>query len=680
MQYDAKTGQFIASGHVKVNHENFQLVSDILRYDQKMEMIHAVGNVVVESESNVLKGSEMILHIKDETGVISDGKIYMNDPWFVITAEKFQKTGENTFEAENIGVTSCEGENPDWRITGKRLDLTIEGYGTIRHAMFRIKNAPVLYTPYFLFPAKRKRQSGFLVPRIGHSGRKGIYFDIPFFWAVNDHSDATFYLNAMTRRGVKAGVECRYKLSRFSQGAFMFDYLKDDKTDGGSSEWGYGHDELPRLNDDRYWFRMKHDQALPGEFIAGIDIDIMSDQDYLRDFSGGYNGLEDTRSYFEKTFSRGIDDEDAYIRENRFNVSGGLFGHGVHSGIKWYDDARDLESDGRGEDMIHKAPYITIKGIKRPIAGSPLFFSTEFLYDRFYSETERRAHRLDIAPMLTLPLKFDKYFTVESSVAARERIWFIDKTVEGDNKQENRETFEYSIGAFSELYKVYTANSSDENQTIHTIRPQIDYTYVPDSGEDDFPYFDPSDRAGKVNELAFSLENGLRIWEKSPGALNIAGRKTLRFKLSQSVDLEDDKNESNRFKPLEIELGAAPAEGVVVSGDAGWSHDKGEFAFGNVLFGFKSARGDNYLLEYRYSDNLNEYLTAAASLKLGRRITVKGGYECNIAKDREIRNMLGFDYVSGCWSIGLAHTREDDDHKYEFVISLTGLGEISGSQ
>ena len=99
---------------------------------------------------------------------------------------------------------------------------------------------PVLYTPYLVFPAKKKRQTGFLAPQMGVSSRWGYFINQPFFWAISDSTDATFYANYMTKRGNKMGAEFRYALSETTKGAWMADYLKDRQIDDGTGEWRIG--------------------------------------------------------------------------------------------------------------------------------------------------------------------------------------------------------------------------------------------------------------------------------------------------------------------------------------------------------------------------------------------------------------------------------------------------------
>jgi Organic solvent tolerance protein OstA len=98
-------------------------------------------------------------------------------------------------------ATTCDGENPDWEIAGSSMKVTLEGYGLMKHARLRAKNVPVIYSPVVAFPAKTKRQTGFLLPYLAYSKDKdGIDIEVPFFWSINPQMDATFYSRYMGKK------------------------------------------------------------------------------------------------------------------------------------------------------------------------------------------------------------------------------------------------------------------------------------------------------------------------------------------------------------------------------------------------------------------------------------------------------------------------------------------------
>ena len=61
------------------------------------------------------------------------------------------------------------------------------------HAVLKIRNIPVFYTPYFSHPDSTvSRKSGFLPASTKNFNNLGRTFKTPYFWAIDDNSDLTF--------------------------------------------------------------------------------------------------------------------------------------------------------------------------------------------------------------------------------------------------------------------------------------------------------------------------------------------------------------------------------------------------------------------------------------------------------------------------------------------------------
>ncbi|MBW1898512.1 MAG: LPS-assembly protein LptD, partial [Deltaproteobacteria bacterium] len=344
IEYDHKLIQYIARGDVVITGKDRKVTADVIRYDKKNYKAYASGHVVMRVGEDVMMGEQMELDLDKKTGVASQGTIFIREGHFRITGDRIEKTGENTYLAENVSVTTCDGDNPDWEITGARAEVTLEGYGVVNHAALWTKKVPVMYSPYLIFPAKRKRQSGFLTPRFAYSTRLGFEYEQPYFWAINENTDSTFNWDRMKERGDKVGIEYRYVIDGASKGTAMFDFLNDYKVDDGtgdsSQRWGYDEDydedgELLRPNSDRYWFRMKHTHALPADFFVKLDLDVVSDQDYLIEFKRGYTGFEVTEAYFYEDFGRDINDYTETIRTNKLTLSKSWDQYSFNAETRW---------------------------------------------------------------------------------------------------------------------------------------------------------------------------------------------------------------------------------------------------------------------------------------------------------------------------------------------------------
>ncbi len=73
-----------------------------------------------------------------------------------------------------VHVGGVFGE-PDryWSFRIGRGTVELDGYAHLRNLSFRVGRMPILYTPYLLWPVKKDRASGFLMPQVGYSARRG---------------------------------------------------------------------------------------------------------------------------------------------------------------------------------------------------------------------------------------------------------------------------------------------------------------------------------------------------------------------------------------------------------------------------------------------------------------------------------------------------------------------------
>ena len=191
VNYDAESTTYHARGNVIIEKQSTRLVADVVSFNHKAMTASASGHVVMTAGDDILTGERVELNLDRETGVVHGGTVFLKENHFYIHGDRIEKTGKETYLAEKGSITSCDGDRPDWIITGRTLKVTIEGYGSATHASFRIRDVPVLYTPYLLFPVKTKRQTGLLAPEMGISDRKGFSWDQPLFWAISDSTDAT---------------------------------------------------------------------------------------------------------------------------------------------------------------------------------------------------------------------------------------------------------------------------------------------------------------------------------------------------------------------------------------------------------------------------------------------------------------------------------------------------------
>jgi LPS-assembly protein len=706
LNYDQQQDRYIASGNVQLSNAGKKLTADEIHYDHKTQHAFARGNVVLTIGQDILTGSYLEIDLNSQVGFVENATLFLKENNFHIKANKIEKTGENTYRIDAATLTTCDGQKPAWKITGKDIQIKSDGSGTAKHAALWVRKVPVLYSPYFYYPANSDRQSGFLTPEYEDSDRKGTEYRQPFFWAISESSDATLYADYMSKRSLKLGAEYRYILSERAKGTMMLDGFHDQKVDDGTgnSNDNYGYDDDPvdvlRTNHDRFWLRASQHQQLPYDISAKLDLDIVSDQDYLRDFQEGYMGYDDAKKYFLKAFHRQLNDYNDPYRTNRLNLNRIWPKFSFNFEPRWNEDS---QRDSNTSQTLQRLPFIGFDGEKQKILSSPFYFDLESQYNYFWRDEGSRGQRVDMHPRFYLPFRTGNYFTIEPSAGIRETAYWMDKrnfNNEYDNHQwPHRELFDTGLDVFTEISKVFDLQGQMFEKIEHTIRPQIGYAFIPDVNQSGLPSFDALDQIDKTNQITYSLTNTLTSKSKPTRAErsgagpqdtgNDSGQKPVdynyqdffRFKVGQSFDFEKSEKE---FSPIEAKLNVTPGKYIEIDADASWSVYDTKFLSHNVQTTLWDSRGDSLYADYRYTKESEEIknseniqsIFGKLTVRLTDRLSILGEHQQNIDTNQRIRTAAGFTYQAQCWSFDFKYINQPNNQAFSFKVNLLGLGGI----
>lgn len=705
--YNRNTGVYTATGDVRIHKDGNTLSADTIRYDQTTREAFAQGNVTLTAGQDRIDGDEVQINLETGAGIIHKGHVFIEKNHFYITGDQIRKTGESTYEIQNASLTACDGDRPDWRITSRFLDVTVEGYGFATHSALNVRDVPVFYTPWAVFPVKLKRQTGLLAPQVGYSSRLGVEACQPFFWAISQDADATVYYHHLSERGEKIGGEFRYALSRNSRGTLMADTLNDRKTDADGGDWGYPDDAYPRNNHDRYWVRGKLDQSLPLDVKMRADVDVASDQDYLKDFSDGYTGFDETRSYFNRQFGRDLDDDTDWVRENSLNFQRTWTAFSLNGGMRWYDDVVKRREGGEN-DTLQQLPGVSLDAIRQPLWRDRLFWGMDTEYAHFYRQDGDTGQRVDLHPRLYLPLRFGRFAAFEPSVGFRQTAWQTNpEALESENQEnkvdgatpqdtQHRELYDLRADLSTDLFRVFDVQGKRIEKIKHTLTPGLTYSYTPDQDQAELPFFTGEDRIYPENQLAFSLTQYLTAKNQNAAQPRETGMKEetpspyhqwLRFRLSQPYSFleetrltQDQPPVREHVLPLYGELDAAPFPALTLHSDGEWGHEESRFLSHNVNARLTAVRGDFIQAEHRYARDESQSVRLDWMGVATQAIRLFGDYERNIEDGESIQTTVGCRYQAQCWWVEVALKDETNDRKIGFMIGLSGIAEMGNSR
>jgi len=688
--YDKERELYIAEDDVVITGGVTRLEADYVEFSNKTKDAFAQGNVMLLSGQDSITCNAMQINLLTEKGTINKGTIFVQENNMYISGENMKKTGKFTYSADKGSITSCTGETPDWQITGKDIKVTVEGYGSAKNAVLWAKKVPSLYAPYLTFPVQTKRQTGLLIPRITSSDRKGFEYEQPLFIAISENMDATLYADHMTDRGTKVAGEFRYVIDNASKGAILFDFLDDQKIDDGTTNTkNYRYVSTPqRTNQDRYWFRMKHDQDLTHGFTGKLDLDIVSDADYLLEFKDGFTGFKDTSQYFDKAFGRSLDEYDYSTRTNSMTVNKYGDNYDLNVQALWYDNVIARQTD-TADTTLQTLPSIEFDTLKQQIGNSGFFYALDSEFRSFYRQdtTDTLANgyplvngqRTDFYPKFYLPVRFGRAFFFEPFIGARGTAWhtndFTDTNGETDGFT-TRGTYDLGAQLSTTVSQVFTLNNGFAEKLKHTIVPKLEYAYQPDEIKDDLPYFDTIDYIGKYNLVAWSLTNSLISRNQAP---NPDGTHTNRYKeflwvkLYQSYNLEPT-TESNDWSDINLESEFNFLQYFSIFANIGWSPYANQVTKTQVGTNIYDHRGDSISTSYQYYEDTFETWYTLLNVRLTDSVMTYYSIENNLKTNDLVESIVGITLTKACWGFGLQFRDTAADKSITFLISLNGIG------
>src|SRR2546428_6470621 len=228
----------VATGNVEVTRGTARLLADRVEINRATGDATAVGRVIFYDGDDRLTGQRIDYNIKTGTGVVYEGEARAT-PYYRIMGERLERIGESVYRVRRGVFTTCEDDTPSWsfRVGSGTADLEDFVYGT--NASFWLKDVPLIpYFPFFAAAIRRERQSGFLAPQFGSSSRKGVFAEIPFYWAITDSHDATLSLDAYSPRGVGGSAQYRYVTSRDQRGSLGGVFVHESVTTGDTRGLG----------------------------------------------------------------------------------------------------------------------------------------------------------------------------------------------------------------------------------------------------------------------------------------------------------------------------------------------------------------------------------------------------------------------------------------------------------
>jgi len=648
--------------------------ADWLRYDVEKKLIKARGNVKVVGEEDTLTADAARVDMNTETGSFTDAVIIRRENELHLEGKSIEKTGLNTYRIIDGWAVTCKvesGKTPPWHFASSDTRITEGGYAVMRNATFNIKGVPVLYTPYMIVPVKNKRQSGLLLPEVSYSNIGGFGGNLPFFWNISDSMDATIFPEFYTERGVMPGIEFRYALAENSKGTFMASYMDDALSDGDFSSDYYQDSNYTHTNSDRYWVRGKVDQDF-NDWQTRLDVDIVSDRDYLTEFNSGYTGYSATSERFLHEFGRDFVNKTDDTRPNELTMLKSWEGMSLQTNLLGYNDVRTDAMKARQEDPLWTLPQVNYSGVQ-PIGATSFSLSWVTDYVNYWREDGIGGNRFDLFPSISTSVPLSPYLESRAELGLRETLYLVEEYGDAEWDKDNTQNrvigeFEYEVA--SPLLRTFQLSQGDSLD--HQLRPWVQYNYIPNVDQDDLPDFDSIDRIDEESLISYGFDNYFS------GIFNNMERDIGYVKISHGYSLLSD-DDGEEFTPINMRLRLLPVPRFFVEYETDFDVYGDGFVMHSLEGHYTNSRGDYFSIDYSFN-NTDEVTSKINQINVTARARLLPQWytrikiEHSLADNETNEAKIALRYTAPCWSVELQTDYTPSETQYLLVFNLANIG------
>ncbi len=497
-------------GQVEILYRNFTLRADEITYNASTGEATANGHVVFEggTHDERIEASSATYNVKTESGQFHNvfgttGLRFRGRNVQLTSANPFyfqgrlvEKIGRDLIIVHQGRVTSCEMPNPKWLFAVEKAIVEPGNEARLYHSTFRVLGVPVFYLPYAAHPVNKiGRQTGFLIPTLGQSSRKGTILGESFYWTINRSLDTTIGAEYFSHRGWAQHGEFR---ARPTDSSFLnIRYF-------GVLDRGTG---VPKVDQGG------QDVHLNGEARLPYDTRAVADLEYLSSFV--------FRLAFAESFTQAVNSE---VRSNAFvsKIQNGFFFNAAASRYQNFQSAQ------RGDLItLVRAPGLDLDSVEHRLGSTPLRWSYDFAIQGVSRRepefvTAPVVGRIDASPRLALPL-FLRGWSLRPELALRETYYTQSRLPVGGvgqvsdtpvSRRAVEGSFELRPPSLSRIFDRAVLGHSIK----HAIEPRVTYRAVAGvNNAAEIVRFDWRDILSDTNEVEYALVNRLYAKPLHPG-------------------------------------------------------------------------------------------------------------------------------------------------------------------
>ena len=492
VEYNGKTYEATATGHVLLDYGNEHVEASDAHYNVR------TGHGLFHN----VRGTIKIERAPNPTLLLSENPLYFE-------AREVERFADEIYVVHQAWITICDPAKPTWQFYAPKARIRLNKTVALVNANFRLFRVPLVWLPYATTPAGEKvRQTGFLIPDVGQSSRKGFVAGDAFYLAPTSWMDATIGGQYMSRRG---------SLERGTFRAKPFENTSIEYTYFGVQDRGLLNPDGTRSPQGGEQQSLEIRSLLPGGWRFVTDYNYLSSLTF--------------RLAFADTYGEAINSEvrSAIFLTNNFR--------GFSLNFAGLNDKSFLTLPVAATATTPAVPAISVSLRNLPEArfgsveqapwrNAPVYFG----FDAFAGvvsrsdpniQTSNFVDRYEFAPRVTVPLHFGPWLGVTTSAAYR-TTWYgesLNSAGQVIASSISRNTGEFAVEIRPptlERFFDQPAVKKDKpgRRYKHSIEPEITYRYVTGVHNfADFIRFDSDTTLTNTSEVEYGFTQRLFMKE-----------------------------------------------------------------------------------------------------------------------------------------------------------------------
>ncbi len=243
-------------GNARIVYQEMTLQAASIMIDQQnhylfaegiVDTVDSLGNpvykgtpVFTEQGEEPIYGNTLYYDFNTKRGKVNYGKTQMPPGYY--KGQKINKISDKTLLVEDGYFTSCEYiDDPHFYFRSHKMRAMVKDRLVAQPVYLYIADVPLLAIPFGVFPNRRGRHSGIIVPNYGESSYGGRFLkNMGYYWAPSDYMDATFLTDFYDKLGFSYKADLSYKLLYSFSGNVGGYYLPRDPNTGSRRErWAF---------------------------------------------------------------------------------------------------------------------------------------------------------------------------------------------------------------------------------------------------------------------------------------------------------------------------------------------------------------------------------------------------------------------------------------------------------